>query len=360
MMTTPLHGLTGDATLRRAYQSTLDPRDHPAARAWARLHPELAVPTEVQKLQEKAKGAVYRLEGAGADGAAIVAKRSTPARILQECTVYEQVLPALDLHALRYHGFVEDREAACCWLFVDDAGDEAYLGAAAEHRKAAATWLAALHSSAARRRLALALPDRGASFYLGQLQSACATIARHAMNRALTADDVEVLHAIVGHCELAAVHWGEVEQLCARTPRTFVHGDFAPKNLRVRRDHPAAGVELLAFDWGSAGWGSIAADLVQWSKRDEGRTAEQWGYWANPDLVTYSEAVRELWPDLDIERVQRLANVGKLFRCLVCIALSAQSFATPWVERAARNMTIYEAEMASALRVAGWAGGTSR
>ena len=44
-------------------------------------------------------------------------------------------------------------------------------------------------------------------------------------------------------------------------PRTFIHGDFAPKNMRVRAG--PGGSTLLCFDWGSAGWGVPAADLVQ-------------------------------------------------------------------------------------------------
>ena len=118
--------------------------------------------------------------------------------------------------------------------------------------------------------------------------------------------------------------------------------------MRVRRG--ARGPEVVAFDWGSAGWGSVAADLVQWSPG----TATPWGYWANPDLAAYAAAVRGRRPELDAARLDRLATVGKLLRCLVCVALSAQSFATPWVERAARNMRIYAAEMADALEHAGW------
>ena len=46
--------------------------------------------------------------------------------------------------------------------------------------------------------------------------------------------------------------------------------------------------------------------------------------------------------------------VGKLFRCLVCIDLEAQSFATAWVEDAVRKMRLYSTEMADALQAAGW------
>jgi hypothetical protein len=314
----------------------------------------------VRKLQEKTKGAVYRLDGAGIDGSAIVAKRSSPARILQERAVYEQILPALDVPTVRYFGFVEELGAACCWIFVDDAGDGMYASSDAEHRSLAARWLARLHTAGARCRPAAQLPDRGPAFYLAQLRAACDTIGRYATNAALTSDDTAVLRAIVRHCEVAAARWPEVERLCERTPRTFVHGDFAPKNVRLRNDQRSTDLALIAFDWGSAGWGSIAADLVQWSESDGRGTFERWNYWAHPDLATYSGAVRHLWPELDVELLRHLATIGKLFRCLVCIALSAQSFATPWIERAACNMRIYEAEMVDALRGAGWAVGDAR
>lgn len=339
-------------TGRAAPPSAADPRAHRASVAWAALRPESPSPRGVQKLQEKAKGSVYRLEGVGPAGRAVIAKHGSIARIRQERAMYERVLPALDVAIPRYHGAVELAEHG--WIFVEDAGGVAYAPADASHRALAGGWLARLHLAGALAPTAAGPADRGAAYHLAQLRDGRALLEAHLDHPALTADDVAVARSVVRRCERLASRWHDVEALCASLPATIVHGDFAPKNMRVRES--GEGPELVVFDWGSAGRAPAAADLVQWS----GRTASQWGYWANPDLAVYAGMVREGWPALDRATLEQAAMVGKLFRCLVCVALSAQSYATPWVDRAARNMRIYDAEMADALEAAGWMAGGAR
>src|SRR5262249_1409083 len=171
-------------------------------------------------------------------------------------------------------------------------------------------------------------------------------------NPALSAADVAVLEAVVRQGDTAAAHWGQVEKLCAGTPRTLIHGDYAPKNMRVRTG--PAGTVLPPFAWGSAGWGVPAADLVQAAPTVSGAGPALAAYWASPDLAVYGTVVRESGLPVDAGDLRPLAAVGKLFRCLICINLDAQSFATDWVADAARKMRVYRAEMADALRAAGW------
>ncbi len=332
-----------------------DLREHPAVKAWAQLHPERGEPTAISRLQKKAKGQVYRLEGVGPGGAAVIAKRSFPDRIRGERAVYEGILPGLPVPAVRYLGAVEEPDGTGGWLFLEDAGEGRYSPVLPAHRDLAGRWLALLHTSAARLAGTAHLPDRGPGYYLGHLQSARATILAYRTNPALTAEDVAVLAAVVRRCEALASRWGEVERWCAGMPRTFIHGDFAPKNMRVRA-RPAGSV-LLPFDWGSAGWGVPAADLVQAAEpSDRGTGLDLSGYWASPDLAAYCSGVRESGWRLDIQNLWPLAAVGKIFRCLVCINLDAQSLATDWVADAARKMRVYEAETADAIRAAGWQG----
>lgn len=327
--------------------------DHPAAKAWARLQPERVEPTAISRLQKKAKGQVYRLEGVGLGGAAVIAKRSSPERIRGERAVYEEILPGLPVPAVRYLGAVEEPDGTGGWLFLEDADEGCYSPLLPAHRDLAGRWLALLHTSAARLAGAARLPDRGPGYYLEHLRSARATILANLDNPALTGEDVAVLAAIVRRCEAVASRWGEVERLCEEAPRTFIHGDFAPKNMRVRA-RPTGSV-LLPFDWGSAGWGVPAADLVQAAPPSDHGTG--WGlssYWASPDLAAYWSAVRESGWRLDARDVRPLAVLGKVFRCLVCITLDAQSLATDWVADVAPKMRVYEAEMADAVRAAGW------
>src|SRR5262245_34974607 len=300
-----------------------DLREHPAAKAWARLQPEWGEPTGIGRLQKKAKGQVYRLEGAGPGGSAVIAKRSSPERIRGERAVYEQVLPDLPVPTLRYLGSVEEPGGTGAWLFLEDAGAEAYSPLREGHRALAGRWLGLLHTSAARLAAAARLPDRGPGYYLGHLRSARATILGNLTNPALSAADVAVLEAVVRQGDVAAAHWGQVEKLCAGAPRTLIHGDFAPKNMRVRTG--PAGTVLLPFDWGSAGWGVPAADLVQAAPTDSGAGPALAAYWASPDLAVYGSVVRESGLPFAAGDLRPLAAVGKLFRCLICINLDAQS-----------------------------------
>jgi hypothetical protein len=327
-----------------------DRLDHPALRAWVRAGATLGEPVAIERLQKKKKGKVYRLRHAGPDGNDIVAKRSSPERIWHERLIYEAILPLLPLPTVRYHGCVEEPDGAAWWLFLEDAGGEAYSPFCDEHRRLAAHWLGCLHTSAAGSAAAARLPGRGPDFYHGHLRSAHETVLRSLGHPGFTAHDLRALAAIITDCEVVASHWGEVERLCEQVPRTLIHGDFKPKNMRVRAT--PNGLTLFAFDWGSAGWGVVAPDIVQ-SEISSGH----WSCGASPDLATYCSMVQDWWPRWGVQDIRRLAVIGQIFRCLVCISLSAKSFATEWVEEAARNMAVYEPEMADAIRAAEWTRG---
>jgi hypothetical protein len=327
--------------------------EHPAVRAWAALGCTSAMPAAVSRLQKRAKGHVYRLVGAGPQGASVVAKRSSPERIGLERTIYESVLPRLPMAKLRYYGCIEEQDSAYWWVFMEDAGEELYAPFLASHRTEAARWLAAVHTAAASLGVSDALPDRGPDYYRGHLSSARATLARSRSNTRLTREQEALVERVDAQCELAERHWSEVHDLCAALPRTLVHGDFAPKNMRVRSGN--GGMELLPFDWGSAGWGVMVADMAQAARpRASGARPDLTTYWANPDLAVYREAVRGQWPHVAARDLEPLAVVGKLFRCLVCISLEAPSFETEWAEVSVPDMTANELEMADAIAAAGW------
>jgi hypothetical protein len=316
-----------------------------AAKAWARLDGHRTRPDAIERLQKKRKGVVYRLRGVGPGGTSVVAKRSTPDRIIAERAIYEQILASLPISRVQYYGFVEEADGG--WVFLEDAGDEVYLPRGEEHRVLAARWLGLLHSAAARAQSAVhssSLRDRTPAFYLEQLRGARATLLANLSNPSLSNEHVRLMSDVVRQCDVIEAHWSEVEEWCSALPPTFVHGDFAPKNMRVRNS------TLLPFDWGSAGWGSVAADLAQ----NGNRPGEYWDYWADPDLATYAATVQEHWTHISADQVRLLAIAGKLFRCLVCINLEAPSFACDWVENAARDMHVYRTAIADALSSADW------
>ncbi len=100
-------------------------------------------------------------------------------------------------------------------------------------------------------------------------------------------------------------------------PATLVHGDFARQNVRVR--HGQAGLVLLPFDWGTAGWGVPAADLAGSATFASQFPGARHILAGCADIVAYRSAIGDMWPLLDVESLQRLANVGSIFRVLAAI-----------------------------------------
>jgi hypothetical protein len=297
------------------------------------LCPEAGVPQRAEILRgfrNKAwKRTVYRLEGAGPAGPAVIAKRCPAAQALVERTFYEEILPHLPALTLRYYGYVDEPDSGFCWLFLEDAEGEEYSPLLGEHRILAARWLGLLHTSAAGVAPTRRLPDRGPGHYLGHLRSARATILRHLANGGLPPSDVTVLRSIVSRCDVLESRWDQVERWCDEMPRTFLHGDFKIKNLRVRTSQ--AGRALLAFDWENGGWGVPAADL---------------GSSANPDLATYQSVAREHWPELDVQALVRLVHVGKVFRNLAALDWAARRLPDDCEGKAMTDLRIHASRQA--------------
>ncbi len=321
-------------------------REHPAVKAWSRLLPRRVEPERIEILREKKGSAIYRLEGVGLAGSAVIAKRCGQADAAVEQTIYEEVLPRLPITVIRYYGSVGDPDSMFGWLFLEDAGEEKYAPYLEEHRALAARWLGRMHTSAAHVSAADCLPDRGPGHYLEHLRSGRNKILRGLTNPELKADDVVVLENIVAQFEILESRWSQVEGFCEGLPRTIVHGDFTGKNLRVRAG--PAGIAFLPFDWEMAGWGVPAADLAQSAQLRTG------GFSANPDIVTYWSVVQDHWPSLDLPTIQRLANCGKAFRCLAAVDWKAQRLAYEGAEWVVSEMRIYQAELADAIQAATW------
>src|SRR5207247_4010413 len=106
-------------TAARERQATL--MSHPAVHAWRQLYPH-SEPRRIAPLRvRQRKNKVYRLEGAGWAGTAVIAKRTRKADALIERTVYEEILPRHPVPSPRHHGSLEDPDAEYCWLFLEDA-----------------------------------------------------------------------------------------------------------------------------------------------------------------------------------------------------------------------------------------------
>jgi aminoglycoside phosphotransferase (APT) family kinase protein len=314
-------------------------REHPAVRAWSELRPAQVEPQAIWTQKERKKSAVYRLEGVGSGGSAVIAKRCKRETALLEGTIYKEILPHLPIPVVHYYGLVEEPNSEYSWLFLEDVGDDQYSPLIDEHRALAAHWLARMHTAASRASFAPCLPDCGPTVFLEHLHEACGNIRGQLGNSVLGADDAGVLRDIVSQCDLLEYGWEHVENQCARMPPTLVHGDFGPKNLRVRSG--VGGLTVFPFDWETAGWGVPAADLFA------------------VDMSAYWSVARTSWPDLDLPALERQAKIGRIFRSLAAIHWASTCLGSPAFERAMSHIRCFQSELADAIRSVRWRTQTS-
>ncbi len=309
---------------------------HPAVSAWRELRSARVEPEQVDVLKEESqKTAVYRLVRVGEVGSAVIAKRCWKSTALIERTIYEEILPNLPLPMLHYYGSVEEPNGEFCWLFLEDlSGDEKYQPRIREHRVAAARWLGIMNTAAAGIAAATHLPKREPEHYLELLRSANDNILSNFANPALTAEDLRLLETIVAHCDYLSVHWSQLVSACEGMPQTLIHGDFIKKNVGVRSGRD--GFIFLPFDWEKAGWGIPAEDI------------------SKVDIPTYWSIVKDYWPRLSIQRLKRLANVGKIFRCLVFLDWLAPSLAHESVEQPMNDMGRCETWLVDIIQAVEW------
>lgn len=316
----------------------------PPFRAWRQLVPRSRRPTSIEILKpEKRKSAVYRLRGVEPSGSAVIVKRRQEGhpQLEMEHRLYAELLPTLPVATLGLLGFVEAHDGFS-WLFLEDAGEDWYSTGIKAHRELAVEWLAKLHTADAS---PLSwLPRRGPQFQLSVLRMAENEVRESLGHPALTPENIETLRRILGWLCKVEERWDELEAVCAVAPGSLVHGDFVPKNVRVRirRGRP----ELVAFDWETAGWALPATDLGLIPLE---RAA----------LRAYRARVREAGWRVDWSDVLRLRAVGDLFRLINCVHWGSRTFRHDWIDRGMRDMEVYELRLGAAVTQDLSSGGTT-
>ncbi|MBI3941070.1 MAG: aminoglycoside phosphotransferase family protein [Acidobacteria bacterium] len=315
--------------------------EHPAVQAWSTLQPERVEPLGIERLKKEWKSRVYRLEGVGAAGSGVIAKRCKQTTALIERAIYQEILPQSPLPTLRYYGYVEDSDDGFAWLFLEDAGEEEGPTSGSEYRVLAAEWLAALHLAAVPPDLQARLPSRGSNHYLQELRFVRETLAA-LTHPALNAEDRVTIRSILSQCDFLESHWGPMERFHESMPRTVVHGDLIQENVRIRTGQ--YGAAFLPFDWEIAGWGTPAVDLAQFENESMGSEIP-----VNADIAAYASAVLGSWPHLDQQDLRQLAALGTIFWLLANIGWQCWNLMDGWVERAMRRIKVYEAGLAKCL-----------
>ena len=245
------------------------------------------------------RAGIFRLPGAGLQGASVVAKRGPARTMAVEAFVFNEVLPALSLTAPVYYGYVE--KDALGWLFIEEVIGEPFSYRSRVHQELAVRWLSRLHSGTSQMRLANRLPAEGPEQYVKSMESARQSLVDSL--DALTTAAHRTAAALLEALERIARVWGETCQRCARMPHCLVHADFVNKNVMIvpRGDRH----ELIALDWGIAGWGVAAPDLEYLTPSD------------------YFALVKPVWTELRLEDIAYLKAVGVVMRHLGLVAVSA-------------------------------------
>ena len=334
-----------------------DAQDHPRSSAWQSLGG--AQPRRVEVLKESKrsrKPGVYRLEGAGPGGSPVIAKICKRKTAEIESAVYEELLPNLPMPSLRYYGKVRDGDRQHCWLFMDDAGDERHWPLEPEHRRLAARWLATIQLHAGEFVQTSALPDRGPRHYLVHLLNAREEIERHLRRPSAAADGPLVLGDLLAMLDLLESRWPEVAAFCDTLPRTLVHGDLVPKNMRILRD--GRNIGLAVFDWETAGLGVQAPDLAQllepqrswYARRKPLKRIDRFS--ANPCLDTYRSVLAGSAMELDTETSR---NRPRSETCSVAWPASTGPARRPpptWYP--VDDFRVYSEWLGNAMQIAGW------
>ena len=321
---------------------------HPAVQAWRRLNPERVLPERITPAKFKANKTrshltVYRLQGVGPEGEAVIAKRCDRGEGLVERAVYERVLPHVSLPGPHFYGAVEDQDA--CWLFIREVHGEKYDVERPDHRAAAARWLGVLHTEACGVAGRAGLPDAGLGRYRDQMRATRNAVRNHLDNPAFGNGDLAFLDGLLEQFDDLDEHWSRLERDCSGLPPTLIHGDFNGKNLRIQTG--PSGPQVVAFDWADAGLAVPAVDLAQ-------VTTPSFRMSASPDLATYCSVMRRRWPECDHVDIERLANCGSVFRALAVITWDANHLAEAWADAFLPNLEIYQAELIGALDRLGW------
>jgi len=301
--------------------------EHPAALAWSQLGADLQKLEAIEVIRDinSSKNPVFRLVGAAENGTSVIAKKAQQARALIESFIYENVLDNLSKTTLHYYGCVEAADQTS-WIFIEDSRGNPFSLKNDRHVALAIDWLAELHTSVARLDC---LPDRGLEYYHTLLISAHNAIMLNISNKALREQDRELLASIIYRYEYLMQQWDVVHTLYEQMPKGLIHGDFKPKNLRVRKNfHDDT---LMVFDWEYAGWGLPGIDMWMLSHEE---------YWVN---------IRDHWHDVTLEQAAQLTHLGKLLWCLSAINWATASLPYDWLETLLEKMRVYDVLLAEAI-----------
>lgn len=313
------------------------PAAHPAVRAWVAIAPDLGSVNRVETIKppkQPFKSAVFRLVGAGHDGADVIAKECRLRDAQVERTVYRDVLKHISVDGPRFLGSAPATDPARQWLFMQHVNGPTFEHRIANHARLATGWLAALHAESADGTLDHGLPIRRHDFYRNTLIRTTQGLRESDANPSLSSSDRSLLKLVEEHLLILGNTWDHVADLYSSLPTMVVHGDFKRNNMAFLRRNGR--LELRVFDWAEAHIGPPAVD-VRGLEPAEYRRA----------LLARGWSTDTTW----IERAQRL---GVALRMIMSVSWELPALQYEWVERAVQRLVIYERRLASVTGKTDW------
>ncbi len=311
--------------------------EHPAFLAWKMICPSSTPPVSIEVLKSRwGRRDVYRLRGVTGAAGPVIAKQGGVGKLFREAQIYTDVFPALSLPVVECYGYFEEFDGKS-WLFLEDAGEVPYSPKNIAHWPLVIRWMARLHSTPTE--FVSNLRDTGPAHFRSVLQEAKQGVRSSLTHPSIGDSSIGPFEALLGHLDVIENGWAYVEQACSGVPQTLVHGDFVPKNVRVRGEWDDA--HLLVIDWEMSGAAPPAEDIAM---IPGGR----------PERRAYFEILKETWPRLAWEEVERLHRIGQIFRLLHYVQWETWSFAYTWIERTQRKMLIYQKELHDLVQDGRW------
>jgi aminoglycoside phosphotransferase (APT) family kinase protein len=303
-----------------------------AIEAWRKLEPGFCGQA-VQTLKFTTRSQVFRISNALDVGTCVIAKRRAPDAARRELYLHQQVLPMLDLPLVAVLGSIKESDG-CEWIFFEDVGERCYQADDENDRVVLSRWAARLHTAACRLLPTMDLPDSGPGRYWIYLQQSRPILEAGLRDPRIDTNGKASLERLLELFDLLEAGWPHVERNSDGLPRTLVHGDLAPKNLRVHGTGPAA--KLIPLDWEAAGWGVPAADLCA------------------IDVDVYCSEARETWPWLECHIVSRIGKIGRVLRWLAAILWAATRLECGALEKAVLDLKCCGEGLENAIEKVKW------
>jgi len=163
------------------------------------------------------------------------------------------------------------------------------------------------------------------------LEDLVRTLAEASLNEELGRSDLEVIDQAASCCHEVLELWPRIERAVRRFPQTLVHGSFSRRNMVVI---PTSGQPVLGvFDWGAAGRGVPARDLLKL---------------ADPKIAGSVAIYWLKFPDVAPSDQELLIAVGRLIRAVEHMSWVAPGRHQPSLEEPISRLAAHGGQLVAA------------